>query len=135
MILDYCFDCAFLTFSFVEAARFPFQSKWLSAIGLLSPYEQWAFYGTLILSCSQSVRPMYKYYYMSKYLETSDKDLRLIWAFKGGLSQIELDAGRAMLEDYRRVPRRYAVIPLAFIAGEVLKVSYQKVSSYFRSKK
>ena len=115
----------------VDAERFSFQSKWLSSIGLRTPYEQWAFYGSVILSATQSFGPMYKYYYLRRYLDATDAGEKLIWTFKGRLSQIELDAGQLMLEDYRRTSRRYAMIPVAFIALELVKTSRSR--SYLRT--
>ena len=70
-------------------------------------------------------------YYLRRYLDATDAGEKLIWAFKGRLSQIELDAGQLMLEDYRRTSRRYAMIPVAFIALELVKTSRSR--SYLRT--
>jgi hypothetical protein len=68
-----------------------------------------------------------KGYYLNKYLNETDKGNKLIYAYKGGLSQIELDAGYRMLEDFRRTPRRLAMLPITFIVIETARIYYFKV--------
>jgi hypothetical protein len=69
-----------------------------------------------------------KYYYLNRYLHESDEGLKLTYAFKGGLTDSELKAGNFFLEEYRRTPRRLAILPVAFIAFEAAKFAYNKFS-------
>jgi hypothetical protein len=73
-----------------------------------------------------SVMPLRKYYFLSKYLAEVNEGPKLVYAFKGGLTQIELNAGSYMLEEFRKTPRRLALLPVGFIVVEFFKTVYNK---------
>eukprot|EP00597_Dinobryon_sp_UTEXLB2267_P016764 CAMPEP_0201092244 /NCGR_PEP_ID=MMETSP0812-20130820/824_1 /ASSEMBLY_ACC=CAM_ASM_000668 /TAXON_ID=98059 /ORGANISM="Dinobryon sp., Strain UTEXLB2267" /LENGTH=132 /DNA_ID=CAMNT_0047343729 /DNA_START=18 /DNA_END=413 /DNA_ORIENTATION=+ len=83
-----------------ELARYPFQSQWLVKLGLNSPAEQYGLYFSFGVAMAGSIRPLIKYHYLSRYLHTKEEGTKLIYAFKGGLSQIELNAGEFMLKEF-----------------------------------
>ena len=105
-------------------ARFPFQSNFLVNLGINTPYEQYALYGSVGVAAFGSFRPLKKHYYLSKYLNTQDSRLQLSYAFKGKLQQYEINAGNIALDAYGQTTRRLVTIPVAFIVLESIKVLY-----------
>ena len=105
-------------------ARFPFQSNFLFNLGLNTPYEQYALYGSIGVATFGSFRPLKKHYYLNKYLNTQDSRLKLSYAFIGGLQQYEINAGYIALDAYRQTTRRLIAIPIAFVALESMKILY-----------
>jgi hypothetical protein len=75
-----------------------------------------------------SVRPMRKYYYLSKYLHTENEGLKHVYSFKGGLSHIELNAGKFFLEkEFSKTPKKLALLPFTFVVIEFGRMYYKQI--------
>lgn len=96
-------------------------------LGLKTPEEQYGLYFSFGFPVARSIRPLIKYHYLSQYLHAKEEGMKLIYAFKGGLSDTELRAGEYMLKDFRSTPRKLALLPCAFVLLEFGKVFYIKI--------
>ena len=122
---DSVWGCRFL----VLVVSFPFESKFLSGIGLITQAEQYGFYVSAVVPVFGSILPLRKAFYINKYVHETDPLVKIAIAGRANLSQSEKEASIAYLKIYRAQPRRLALIPVTFII--CTEKEYQK--NTFRS--
>lgn len=107
----------------------PYFSSKLESFGLTIPQEQYALYGTTLFAIGASRKPFMQAYWMNKYLRETDESVKMIYAFRGKFSHVELNGGEAYLKELRRVPHRWALLPLSFIIVEGTRIAYKRLFS------
>jgi hypothetical protein len=101
-------------------------------MGLQTPWEQYTLYGAIGTFLYGSYAPFRKAHFLHKWLHESDPCLKDIWAARANLSAAEQNGGERYLQELKRVPRRYAFIPLSFLVVEGVLTGYRKFSDVFR---
>lgn len=115
----------------VDHKTFPLYIDILHKVGLETPYEQYTLYGTLGAFVYGTYTPMRKAFYLNKWLHESDESLKDIWAARVNLSAAEQKGGERYLQELRKVPQRFAVLPLSFLLIEGIRVGYRSLSGVF----
>lgn len=118
----------------VDYKNFSFYFDVLKKVGLQTPYEQYALYvsvGTFVYS---SYSPIRKAFFLNRWLHETDPSLKDIWAARANLSLVEQKGGERYLQELRKIPKRYAALPLSFLLIEGICSGYRKLSSVFSRK-
>lgn len=111
-----------------DYSKFPFISPKLEKIGLSTPAEQYFFYGSVFVFLAASRKPFMKALWMDKYLNTTDASLKKMYAGRGNISTVELEAGAEYLQEMRRIPRRWAIIPVGFVIVQSARIALRSFS-------
>jgi hypothetical protein len=110
--------------------RFPLYFDVLKKVGMCTPYEQYTLYICVGCAFYASYSPARKAFFLNKWLHETDESLKDIWAARGNLTISEQKGGMRYVQELKRVPRRYALLPVSFLLIE----GYRKVSSYVSRK-
>jgi hypothetical protein len=105
---------------------FPFQNRFLTRIGLVSPYEQYAFYGSIGLTVFGSLQPLRKAYWINRWIHETNPEYKIMIAGRANLSQAERDAAKLFLQHYSSVPKKLALVPIVFITFEFIRSLFKK---------
>jgi hypothetical protein len=114
--------------------EFPFQNTSLTKLGLTTPWEQYALYGSVAYSTMQSIPAMRKAYFLNKYVHETNLEFKKMWGGRANFSTAELEAAPLFLKHYKSLPRKWALLPLSFVAIEVTKLGVLNISKRFKSK-
>ena len=114
---------------------FPLQSTILARIGLNTQYEQYAFYGSTVALLYPTIPYMRKVFYTHKFLHEKIPEDKYVWASRAGLNEVDIKNAEKMLEDFRKVPRRWATLTASFIVIEIISKSYKLLHERFMKKK
>ena len=105
---------------------FPFKNDLLLSMGLNSPYEQYAFYGSIGIAVFGSLQPLRRAYWLNRWIHETNNDYKMMIAGRANLSQVEMTAAKLYLQHYRSIPKRLALVPTNFIAFEFLRIAMRK---------
>jgi len=75
--------------------------------------------------------PIRKAIFLNKWLHEKDAALKDIWVARANLTLAEQKGGERYLTELRKVPRRYAILPVSFLIIEGIRVGYRKLASKF----
>jgi len=114
--------------------KFPFYFDALKRVGLQTPYEQYTLYISFGVFLYGAYTPFRKAVFLNKWLHETDPSLKDIWAARANLSLAEQNGGERYLQELKRVPKRYAVLPLSFLLIEGIRSGYRKLSHVFTHK-
>jgi hypothetical protein len=89
-----------------------YESKMLDRMGMTTQVEQYGLYASLVIPVIGSFLPLRKAYYINKYVNEIDAEMKIMIAGKANLSESEKLASTAFLKNYKAVPRR---LLLAFL--------------------
>jgi len=117
-----------------DYTRFPFYFDALKRVGLQTPYEQYTLYISFGVFLYGAYTPFRKAVFLNKWLHETDPSLKDIWAARANLSLAEQNGGERYLQELKRVPKRYAVLPLSFLLIEGIRSGYRKLSHVFTHK-
>ena len=114
--------------------KFPLYFDVLKRVGMQTPYEQYTLYVSFGAFVYGAYSPIRKAFFLNRWLHEADPSLKDIWAARANLSVAEQKGGERYLEELKRVPKRYAVLPLSFLLFEGIRSGYRKLSSVFSHK-
>eukprot|EP01031_Cornospumella_fuschlensis_P029885 gene29885-36082_t len=112
-------------------SNFPLYFDLLRKMGLETPYEQYILYVSCGAFLYGAYTPMRKAFFLNRWLHETDPSLKDIWAARVNLSTAEQRGGERYLQELKRVPKRYAVIPLSFLLIESFRIGYRKLGDRF----
>jgi hypothetical protein len=98
----------------------------LDGMGMTTQAEQYGLYLSLVFPVIGSFLPLRKAYYINKYVNEIDPEMKIMIAGRANLSESEKLASTAFLKNYKAVPRRLVGIPAIFILFELVKSGYSK---------
>jgi hypothetical protein len=106
----------------------------LKKLGMQTPYEQYTLYATVGAFLYGSYSPIRKAFFLEKWLHETDPSLKDIWLARANLSLVEEKGGMRYVQELKKVPKRYAILPLSFLLIEGIRSGYRQLSSVFSCK-
>jgi hypothetical protein len=103
----------------------------LDRMGMTAQVEQYGLYASIVIPVIGSFLPLRKAYYIKKYVNETDAEMKIMIAGKANLSEAEKLASTAFLKYYKAVPRRLVKIPAAFILFELVTSGYSKFKKWW----
>ena len=110
----------------MDYSKYPFFLAPLRKIGLTTPWMQYTLYGTII-GAYVVIRSLRKPYYVDKWMNETNDDLKKIWQYKGKMEDLELKVSKFYFKQLRQTPRQYALVPISFCVFEAAKEGYKYV--------
>ena len=100
-----------------------------------TPYEQYTLYVSVGAFLYGAYSPIRKAFFLDRWLRETDPSLKVIWAARANLSIAEQKGGVQYLQELKKVPKRYAILPLSFLLIEGIRFGYHQLSSVFSRKR
>jgi hypothetical protein len=95
------------------------RSNWLRALGMETEAEQLGFYIIAVGSVRAALKPLREAFWLDLYIREKDPVLKIIYAANTALTNAHLDAAEKYLPLLRKQPRKFAVIPIAYVGFHV----------------
>ena len=105
----------------VDEAYF-LRSQFLASYGMTAQYEQFTFYGSVLLGGYKGIYELRRAYFLKKYIVEEDKMMKAIWAVKGNFSSAELEGAKYYLPILRKRPIQWLMLPVAVIVLEAMAI-------------
>jgi hypothetical protein len=117
----------YLSSFFFSAADFFGKNEFLARLGLSTPIDQLGFYGSISVFVGGSFVSLRSAHFLSKYIHsqaTGDVDGAQRWAARGKFPSNVLQEAPKYLSEYKARPRLWAMIPVGFLAFEIIKSGF-----------